>query len=80
MLSMDYPKRNPNGMMVFHANDMKVDKELIDCITIYKPLFNARDIKKTKAMLHEDGGGILVTEPSVPTYMIKKVKEIHSVE
>ena len=79
-LNLKYPELNPNGMMVFRANDIECNTELIDTITIYKPLFDGRDIKKTKAVLHEDGGGITITEPHVPHYMINEVKQIHQLE
>jgi hypothetical protein len=80
ILNLKYPELNPNGMMVFRVNDIEHNGELIDTITIYKPLFDGRDIKKTKAHLHEDGGGITITEPPVPHYMINDVKAIHQLE
>ena len=76
-LNLEYPERNTGGMLVLRANDIEVDSELIDSITIFKPLFDLRDYKKTKAILHENGGGISVFEPSVPTYLVNKVQKIH---
>jgi hypothetical protein len=65
---------------VVRGNDIKIGSELIDAITIYKPLFDMRDRKKTKAVLHEDGGGITITEPSVASFLIKEVAELHMLE
>jgi len=77
---LNHPERNPGGLLVVRANNIKVDKELIDAITFYKPLFDMRDSKKVKAVLHENGGGLTITEPSVPTYLVKEVVEIHLLE
>jgi hypothetical protein len=79
-LSIDYPERNPYGMFAFRTNDVLLGTELIDIISIYKPLVDSRDKKGTKATLHEDGCGFTVTEPSVPSFLIKNVLEIHALE
>jgi hypothetical protein len=78
LLNLEFPERNPDRMMTFGVNNIEVDKELIDLITIYKPLFVARDYKKAKAILQDDGDRFLVTKPTVPFFMIKEVMELHS--
>jgi hypothetical protein len=77
---LTHPERNAGGLLVVRGNDIKIGKELIDAITIYKPLYDMRDRKKTKAVLHEDGGGITITEPSVASFLIKEVAAIHNLE
>jgi hypothetical protein len=80
-LNLDFPEMNPAGMMAFRVNNIEIDKkELIDSISIYMPLCDGRDYKNIKAVLHDNGGGFLVTEPAVPFYMIKEVAQLHSLE
>jgi hypothetical protein len=61
-LNLEYPERNAAGMLVFRANDIEIKNELVDVIRIYKPLFDMRDILKTKAVLSPDGDYIKVTD------------------
>jgi hypothetical protein len=53
-------KRNPDRMFIYHTNHMEKGSKLVDCIRIVKPLFNARDFTKTKAVLSPDGDFIFV--------------------
>jgi hypothetical protein len=59
-LNLDHPECNTGGLLVVQGND--------------KPLFDMRDCKMTKAVLHEDGGGIPITEPSVASFLVKEVE------
>lgn len=77
-LDFEYPERN-NGMLVILANDIVCDsKELVNSLSIFKPIYDARDAKSKKitASLLPDGTGILVREPTVPTYLLEINKEM----
>jgi hypothetical protein len=81
ILNLDQPEQNCNGMLVLKTVDIMVgDTEQIDVITIFKPLYDPRDIKNIKAVLDADGGAITLTEPVVPCYFLKEVKEMHTLE
>lgn len=67
-------------MFIYRTNDIEKGLELVDSIRIYKPLFDARDFKKTKAVLSPDGDYIKITEPSTPAYLIKEVDILHDLE
>jgi hypothetical protein len=81
-LSLEHPERNPTGMFEYKANDIEINlgTELVDAIVIFKPIFDARDKKKIKAVLSPDGTHITVTEPSVPTYLVDHVSQIHQMD
>jgi hypothetical protein len=80
-LNLDYPERNPGGMMAFLTTNVKKnDDELIDVIRITKPLLDSRDKDAIKAKLHDDGSGFTLFEPATPSFMIKEVLEIHALD
>lgn len=71
-LDLEFPERN-NGMLVIQAADIVCQaKELVNSLTIFKPVYDARDAKTKKitASLLPDGSGILVMEPTVPSYLL----------
>jgi hypothetical protein len=81
ILNLDQPEQNCNGMLVLKTVDIMVgDTEQIDVITIFKPLYDPRDIKNIKAVLDADGGAIALTEPVVSCYFLEEVKEMHTLE
>lgn len=73
-LDLKRPSANHNGMLVLRSDNLVSGRDMIDCITIIKPLFDARDKLHVKAELLGDGTGFQVTEPSIPTYMVKDVE------
>jgi hypothetical protein len=79
-LDFDKPEKNPFGIMVFRANAVEHDGQLIDKVTIMKPLYDPRDRKSLKATLDEDGTGITYTELSSPSYLFKDADLIHETE
>jgi hypothetical protein len=76
------PENHKNGIMVLRGYKIVNGKEVIDFLTIYKPLFDVRDANesKIKASLLSDGTGITITEPTLPTYFFTEVKEMHDLE
>ena len=74
ILNFKRPTANPNGMLVLRSDNLVCDTDMIDCITIIKPLFDARDKSQVKANLFDDGTGFQVFEPSIPTYMVKDLE------
>jgi hypothetical protein len=55
-------------------------KEVVDVVSVYRCAVDARDAASIKAEMLEDGTGILVSQPSVPTFLIKDVKQMHGLE
>lgn len=79
-LNLDYPEQNVDGMMVFRDNNIDIGEELFDILTIFKPLKDPRDYKLTKLVLGADGESLTLTEPSVPSYFVDTVDQIHAQE
>jgi hypothetical protein len=82
-LDIERPENNVNGIMVVKGSEIIVGgKEVVDALTIYKPLYDVRDYKakKVKASLLADGTGITVTEPTVPFYFIQNAGQIYDLE
>jgi hypothetical protein len=80
-LDFGFPERNPTGVFAFLTpNVMLHSKEVVDVVWIYKCAVDARDAMDIKAQMLEDGTGILVTQPSVPSFMIKDVKQMHDAD
>jgi hypothetical protein len=71
VLNFKRPTMNPNGMLVLRSDNLVSERDMIDCVTIIKPLFDARDQSHIKAELFHDGTGFQVLEPCIPTYMVK---------
>jgi hypothetical protein len=42
------------------------------------PLFDVGDFKKFKAVLHEDGGGFSLVQPTPPCFIIKEASAFAS--
>jgi hypothetical protein len=80
-LDFEKQEKNPCGIMVFRANDVKNDSKLIDKVTIFKqPLYDPRDRKPFKATLDKDRTGIPFVESSSPSYFSKDADNIHEIE
>jgi hypothetical protein len=67
-------------MFVILSNKVVEGSEMVDVITIYNPLYDARDNTMTKGGLSSDGKFITVTEASTPTYLVKEAKAVHGLE
>jgi hypothetical protein len=70
LLNFEEPENN-NGMLV-HQCDVVIGKEMVECVTILKPIYDIRDVrnKRITATLLQDGSGIRVSEPTVPFYLL----------
>ena len=78
-LNFVYPERNPPGVFAFLTpNVMLESKEVVDVVSVYKCAVDARDTMDIKAEMLEDGTGILVSQPSVPSFLIKNVKQMYA--
>ena len=72
---------NPFGMLCIRGNEVQVEKNMVDKLTILKPIFDMDDfdLKLYKAALTKGGTGIVVTEPTIPGYLWKnpvKIQEL----
>ena len=76
-LNLQNGECNPHQMLVTRVNDITVGNQMIDAIVIYKPIADARDFKKVKAVLNSDGNGIVVMEPTIPSYLLEDVASLH---
>jgi hypothetical protein len=80
-LNFVYPERNPPGVFAFMTPNVMLDsKEGVDVVSVYKCAVDARDAMAIKAEMLEDGTGILVSQPSVPSFLIKDVKQMHELD
>lgn len=83
-LNLDFPEQNGNGIMAFQAKQVTVGKqERLNVIYVYKPVFDVQDTVgdfKVTATLLDDGSGIIVREPCIPSYMIHLSKRMHKLE
>ena len=61
-------------------NVMLDSKEVVDVVSVYKCAVDARDAMAIKAEMLEDGTDILVSQPSVPSFLIKDVNQMHELE
>ena len=68
--------------MVIKGSKIVIGTELVDALTIYKPIYDARDFKskKIKASLLSDGTGIVFTEPSLPFFFTSEITQMHELE
>jgi hypothetical protein len=77
-LDIEKPWRNPFGIMVIKGTEVEEENTVVDKLTIMKPIFDSKDFedKLYKGRLCNDGGGIIVTEPTIPGYLWQHPKEI----
>jgi hypothetical protein len=78
LLHIDKPWNNPFGMLVVKGTEVEESNTVVDKLTIMKPIFDYGDYEKKmySAKLCEDGGGIVVTEPTIPGYLWQNPKAI----
>ena len=79
-LNLLRPEDN-NGLLVLRGVDITTGNQVVDAITIYKPLEDIQDFreKRIKAALFEDGSGIKVCWPSIPAFFFD-VERMHAVD
>lgn len=77
-LNFDFPEQNRSGVMAFKVAEIPVGKVRLNALFIYKPLFDCQD--NVNASLLEDGTGIVVTEPTIPSYMVDQHEKMHTLE
>ena len=70
LLNFEEPENNSD--MLVYQSDVVVGKEMVEAVTILKPIYDMRDTrnKSITATLLEDGSGIRVREPTVPSYLL----------
>jgi hypothetical protein len=61
-------------------NVMRDSKEVVDVVSVYKCAVDSRDAMAIKAEMLEDGTGILVSQPSLPSFLVKDVKQMHELD
>jgi hypothetical protein len=64
---------NTGGIMAVKGVNYEdsTTRQVVDKLSIYKPIFDIEDMKSKRyaARISQDGGGIIVTEPSVPQFL-----------
>lgn len=70
-LDFEHPENN-DGMLVLKGNEITIGFEMINVVTIIKPLEDVEDFRKgrIKAHLLPDKSGIMFSWPSVPAYLL----------
>jgi len=77
-LNLKQPHLNFHGMLFFRDDDVEVDGSLQSILTIYKPVYDPRDVDDIKLTLDEDEPDLLhFTHSNVPTFFYKNFKDIH---
>jgi hypothetical protein len=63
--------KNNNGMLVYQS-DVVIRKEVVECISVLKPMYDMREVrnKRITATLLRDGSGIRVSERTVPLFLL----------
>jgi hypothetical protein len=81
-LNVERPECNQGGVFPILSKGIKVDKAIVDKLTIYCPFLDLRDYKakKFKAQLLRDMSGVVVTLPTIPTFLINNVTQLHALE
>jgi hypothetical protein len=80
-LNFTYPEQNPPGVFAYMTPNVMLDsKEVVDVVLVYKCAVDARDAVAMKVEMLKDGTGILVSQSSVPSFLIKDVKQMHELE
>lgn len=69
---------NPGKLLVTKELEVVLGDEVVDIITFYKPLHDARDKKDTKVYLFENGTGLRIIDPALPYYFVEQVDDMHT--
>ncbi len=80
-LNFTHCERNPPGMFAFLTPNVTLQsQDVVDVVSVYMAVADPRDVMEIKGELLDDGSGILVSGPSVPSCFLKNVKEMHKLE
>ena len=81
LLNMDHPHLKRHGMLWFRDDDVRIDGSLCSILTIYQPLFDARDVSSVKLSLdNEESDLIHHIHPNVPSFFYKDCQRMHKLE
>ena len=81
VMNILYPEKN-DGIFPIMANDVVVGKERMSCLSILLPLLDPRNLKSShcSARLLEDFSGIVITQPTVPYFLIHSMHALHNLK
>jgi hypothetical protein len=80
-LNFAFPSLNNFGMMWFRDDDVEIGDSMCSILTIYQPLFDARDQDLIRLSIDSDDPTVLHhSHPTVPTFMFKDFKKVHQLE
>ena len=80
-LNFMYPSLNSSGMLWFRDDDVEVGESMSSILTIYQPLFDARDYDLVNITLDSDDPMILShIHPTVPTFLYQDFEKVHVLE
>jgi len=76
--NFEHPSLNNHGMMWFRDNKVEIGDKYCSIITIYQPLYDARDAKVIELYLdHDDPTLLHHIHPTVPVLMQKDYLQMH---
>ena len=80
-VNFERPSLNRHGMMWFQNDDVEIGDSYNSILTIYQPLFDARDQDNVELYLDKDNPTILrQVFPNVPTFMERDHNLVHELE
>lgn len=78
LLNLDQPSLNRYGMLWFRDNDVEIGESMHSVLTIYQPLYDARDQNLIGIPIDINDPPILHhTHPTVPMFMYRDFEKMH---
>lgn len=80
-LSEDLDSLNDNGMIFFRDDNVEIGDSMNSILTVYQPLFDARDLDLIDLYVHPDDKRVLHhVYPKVPSFMYRDHDKVHKLE
>ena len=80
-LNDEFPSLNDNGIIFFRDDDVEIGESMSSILTIYQPLFDARDHELVSLRVDSNDPSRLIHEyPGVPTFMYRDYEKVHMLE
>jgi hypothetical protein len=77
-LNLTFPSMNTNGMMWFRDDDVMIGDDMCSILTIYQPLFDARDHNLISLRRDAEDPTVLHhIHPAVPTFLYRDYESVH---
>ena len=80
-LNFHFPSLNSSGMLWFRDDDVEIGESMCSILTIYQPLFDARDYDDVNIGIDVDDPTLLLHHhPTVPRFFYEDFNKIHEQE